>query len=71
MRQRFSGRSPEKAQAGLGEVIDGDFGHPPRVALVETEQTEEPAGYGAEAAISASGMVKRPLAWPARMSRSA
>ena len=45
---RFSGAEPEQAQAGFGEVIDGTFGHPPGVALVETEQTEQPPRHGAQ-----------------------
>ena len=45
---RFGGAEPEQAQAGLGELVDGAFGHPFGVALVETEQTEEPARHGAE-----------------------
>ncbi len=48
MRRASAARQPEQAQAGLGEVVDGAFGHPFGVALVEPEQTEEPAGYGAE-----------------------
>ena len=45
---RFGGAEPEQAQAGFGEVIDGAFSHPLGVALVETEQTEEPARHGAQ-----------------------
>jgi hypothetical protein len=37
---RFSGAEPEQAQAGFGQFIDGTLGHPSRVALVETQQTE-------------------------------
>jgi hypothetical protein len=42
------GGHAEQAQAGFGEVLDGAFGYPLGLALVETEQTEEPAGHGTE-----------------------